>query len=350
MKAFHCDSCSNLLFFENTTCLRCSNPLGFVPGLIDLCTLESVGEDLWKPLGAESAATLRHCQNKVDYGACNWMVEEENQNPLCSACRLNLIIPDLSIENNVQKWLKLEVAKRRVLYSCLRFELPTEELDDRPPLRFKFVADPPDGPVVLTGHANGVITINIAEADEAERERRRAQMHEPFRTLIGHLRHEIAHYYWDRLIGNSDRLKAYRELFGDEQANYGEALQRHYSEGPRADWQNHFVSTYATAHPWEDWAETFAHYLHMTDTLETAGSFGLSLKPRHPQAITMRAEPRMLEVENSDFEELVVNWLPLTHALNELNRGMGLSDLYPFVLSKDALAKLRFVHSIISGR
>ena len=350
MKAFQCDHCGNLLFFENTTCLRCANQLGFIPDFVDLVTIKSAGDNLWRPVGDRGSSRFRQCQNTLDHAACNWMVSEGDPNPLCRACRLNLVIPDLSIEDHRSKWLKLETAKRRVLYSCLRIQLPTEEQDEHQPLRFKFIADSPGEPAVLTGHAGGVITVNIAEADDAERERRRAQMHEPFRTLIGHLRHELAHYYWDRLIGGSTHLEKYREVFGNEQTNYSEALQRHYSEGPRTDWQNHFVSAYATAHPWEDWAETFAHYLHMTDTLETAGSFGLSLKPSHSQAVTMRAEPKKLAVENSSFEDLVTNWLPLTHALNELNRGMGLSDLYPFVLSSDALAKLRFVHQIINNR
>jgi hypothetical protein len=351
MKAFQCDDCGNLLFFENTTCLRCNHQLGFVPDLIDLCTLERAGENLWKPLAPPIAhRSFRQCQNATEYQVCNWLVPEEDPNTLCQACRLNLLIPDLTIHGNLLRWHKLETAKRRVLYSCLRFQLPTEEEFSRAPLRFKFVADGPGAPATLTGHAEGTITINIAEADDAERERRRAEFHEPIRTLVGHLRHELAHYYWDRLIANTHHLSRFRELFGDQEMNYSGALENHYAVGPRPDWQNTFVSAYATAHPWEDWAETWAHYFHITDTLETAGSFGLSLNPRHPQAATMRAEPRKAGAERSSFEEIMQNWIPLTHALNELNRGMGLPDLYPFVLMEPTREKLRFVHQIVRER
>ncbi|MGZ8938940.1 MAG: zinc-binding metallopeptidase family protein [Limisphaerales bacterium] len=350
MKVFQCDDCGNLLFFENTLCLGCNHQLGFVPDIIDLCTLQPTGENLWKPLGnGLEDRFFRQCQNTTEYNVCNWLVPADDINPLCQACRLNVVIPDLTVQGNLQRWQKLEVAKRRVLYSCLRFHLPTEEKSGRVPLQFKFVADPAGGSPILTGHAEGVITINIAEADDAERERRRAQFHEPFRTLVGHLRHELAHYYWDRLIAITPYLYAFRELFGDEQANYSDALTRHYAEGPTADWQNNFVSAYATAHPWEDWAETWAHYFHITDALETAGSFGMSLKPKHPQAATMRAEPQKVAVQETAFEELIRHWLPLTHALNELNRGMGIPDLYPFILSDGALAKLRSVHNVITA-
>ena len=347
MKAFHCDSCGNLVFFENTSCLRCQHQLGFVPDVIDLCALESAGEQLLRPLsGVANRRRFRLCQNGTQYNVCNWLVAEEDPNSLCQGCRLNLMIPDLTVDGNLQRWHKLEMAKRRVIYTCLRFQLPMEEEGSRVPLQFKFVADPPGGPPILTGHANGVITINIAEADDAERERRREQFHEPFRTIVGHLRHELAHYYWDRLVADTPHLERFRELFGDERIDYASALNQHYANGPMPDWQASYVSAYATSHPWEDWAETWAHYFHITDALETAGSFGLSLNPRHPQAATMRAEPKKLQ--NSHFDELIENWIPLTHALNELNRGMGLSDLYPFVLMGNALEKLRFVHELIS--
>lgn len=351
MRTFHCDHCRNLLFFENVSCLRCNHQLGFVPNRIDLCTLVPAGDNLWKPIAGDAGGELplRQCRNAIDYQLCNWMVTGDDSNPLCQACRLNLVVPDLSIQDNTARWSRLEIAKRRVLYSCLRFRLPTEAEAGGVPLRFKFVADLADGTPILTGHANGIITINVAEADDAERERRRAQFHEPLRTIIGHLRHELAHYYWTRLVANTPYLEDFRKLFGDERSNYADALKDYYSRGAKLDWQAHFVSAYATAHPWEDWAETFAHYFHITDTLETAGSFGLSLKPTHPQAATMRAEPKKVSVQNSEFEELINHWFPLTHALNELNRGMGLPDLYPFVLSNDALAKLRFIHQMISA-
>ncbi len=347
MKTFECDSCGNLLFFENVVCLRCKHTLGFLPDVTDLSALEPLKDNLWKALSSASSTTeYRQCQNSIQHQVCNWMIPATDPNPLCESCRLNLVIPDLTVAGNLERWQKLELAKRRVMYSLLLFGLPTEAEDKRPALRFKFMANPPGGPPVLTGHAQGIITINIAEADDAERERRRVELHEPFRTLLGHVRHEIAHYYWDRLVADTPHLPKFRELFGDDQQNYGDCLKKHYQNGPPADWQSKHVTSYASSHPWEDWAETWAHYLHMVDTLETAASFGISLRPRHAQAATMRAEPQKIR-DFSNFDEITKNWLPLTHALNELNRGMGLPDLYPFILSAPVVEKLRFVHELL---
>ncbi|MDB6039673.1 MAG: hypothetical protein JWM99_3514 [Verrucomicrobiales bacterium] len=348
MKAFQCDHCGNLLFFENVACLGCNHTLGFLPEVIDLCALEPAREKLWKALAPSAGSHLwRQCRNATDYQICNWMVAEEDDNPLCRSCRLNLLVPDLTIQGNLERWQKLEVAKRRVMYSLLRLSLPTEEENGRSPLRFQFLADAPGAPAVITGHAQGIITVNIAEADDAERERRRVDLHEPFRTLLGHFRHEIAHYYWDRLVAGGPHLQRFRELFGDERKDYSGSLKLHYQNGPPQDWQNSFVTAYASSHAWEDWAETWAHYLHIIDTLETAASFGLSLRPRHPQAASMRAEPKKVADDFSDFEEILHHWIPLTHALNELNRGMGLHDLYPFVLSEPSFGKLRFIHTLL---
>jgi hypothetical protein len=348
VKAFECDQCGNLVFFENVTCLRCNSTLGFLPEFIDLSALEPAAEGAWKPLSRAAANTVyRQCQNAIQYQICNWLIPHDDPNPLCRSCRLNLVIPDLGIPQNLALWHKLELAKRRVMYSILRLKLPAETEEGKLPLRFKFMSDPSGGPALLTGHARGVITINIAEADDAEREKRRVELHEPLRTLLGHVRHEIAHYYWDRLILNSPWIDQFRRIFGDERQDYSECLRKHYQQGPPADWQTRFLSMYSACHPWEDWAETWAHYLHMIDSLETAGSFGLSLRPRHAQAETMRADPNKVAYNLSDFDEIIRHWLPLTHALNELNRGMGLPDLYPFVLSEPSLAKLRFVHLLL---
>jgi hypothetical protein len=197
-----------------------------------------------------------------------------------------------------------------------------------------------------TGHADGIIRINIAEADDAEREQRRRSMHEPYRTLLGHLRHEIGHYYWDRLIQDTSRLEPFRITFGDERRDYAEALDTHYRQGAPTGWPEHFVSAYSSAHPWEDWAETWAHYLHMKDTIETAAACGLSLRPAHRRDQTL---PLMAQSPDAPgtFDDLIKCWFPVTYVLNHLNRSMGLPDGYPFVLSIDAIEKLRFVHDTI---
>jgi hypothetical protein len=197
---------------------------------------------------------------------------------------------------------------------------------------------------VLTGHAHGVITVNIAEADDAERERQRLKLHEPYRTLLGHFRHESGHYYWSKLIEDTPKWEAFRKLFGDERANYADSLQRYYDNGPPAGWQERFISAYAASHPWEDWAECWAHYLHMTDMLETASANGMVLLPAQEGEPAMWAPPSGTP---EPFERLIARWYPLTYVLNNLNRSMGLPDGYPFVLSPPIIDKLRFVHQLI---
>ena len=201
----------------------------------------------------------------------------------------------------------------------------------------------------MTGHDNGLITINLAEADDSERERQRHQMGEPYRTLLGHFRHEIAHYYWTRLVGNSNRLQEFRDLFGDERKDYRDALQQHYANGPPPDWPTHYVTAYASSHPWEDFAETWAHYFHMVDTLETAHAFGLSVRPKVSKGSDF-ATKIDFDSHHAEMERLIDAWLPLTFAVNSINRSMGQPDLYPFVLAPTVIAKLTFVHDRIRAQ
>jgi hypothetical protein len=352
MNVFHCDHCANLIFFENVRCVACDHTLAYLPDLGVVGSLDPVaGTDTWtSPLPRAKGRTYRLCANSAAHGVCNWAVPAADPHPLCESCRLTRVIPDLNVPGNKEAWQKLEVAKRRLVYTLLKLGCPVQSKIDDPErgLAFEFLADRPDGTKALTGHADGVITVNVTEADDAERERRRIQLYEPYRTLLGHFRHESAHYYWDRLIAGTKWLGPFREWFGDERADYGSALQAHYAAGPPADWPERFVSSYAAAHPWEDWAETWAHYLHMTDTLETAADCGLSLRPRREGAPTLKAVVRP-DSRRATFDRLIDAWFPLTYALNNLNRGLGLPDGYPFVLSAAAIDKLRFVHDLLAG-
>jgi hypothetical protein len=202
----------------------------------------------------------------------------------------------------------------------------------------------------MTGHDNGLVTLALAEADDAERERRRAALGEPYRTPLGHFRHEIAHYYWDRLVRDAGRLQACRAVFGDDSEDYGAALDRHYREGAPADWQASFVSAYATMHPWEDFAETWAHYLHLVDTLEMANAFGLRVAPKLDRSGDLEAEIDVNPYRPHDVDRLIELWLPLTFAFNSLNRCMGESDLYPFIITPTVARKLGFIHELVHGR
>jgi hypothetical protein len=311
--------------------------------------LVPVEDGNWKTIGRPEEQVYRLCENYTTHNVCNWAITIADDHPLCVSCRLTRVVPDLSVAGNLEAWYKLEVAKRRLIQTLLGLGLPLVSRIDDPEngLAFEFKADPPDSnaPPVLTGHAQGVITINIAEADDAEREKRRLAMGEPYRTLLGHFRHEVGHYYWDRLIAHRPRLEQFRVLFGDDRADYAQAIERHYQEGAPANWRDRFISSYATMHPWEDWAETWAHYLHMTDTLETAAASGLSLRPRRDNEPMLKVDPKV--IERGVFDQMIDAWYPLTYLLNNLNRGLGLADGYPFVLSTPVVEKLRFVHDTI---
>ena len=354
MKIFHCDHCDHVVFFENTQCVHCGHLLAFLPDVSRMGSLDPVDAGLWRsPLPEMNERTYRQCANYTDQQVCNWAVVASDPESLCVACRLTRVIPDLAIPEHRDAWCRLEAAKRRLVYTLLGMGLPlvSKQHDAVAGLEFDFLSDAPtvDQPPVLTGHADGVITVNVAEANDSERERRRAQLHEPYRTLLGHFRHESGHYYWNWLISGSDRLTAFRELFGDERQDYGEALRRYYETGPVANWFDRFVSAYACSHPWEDWAETWAHYLHMTDALETAAECGLSIRPRRSGEPSLRQIPKWRGSSPAFFNRLIDSWFPLTYVLNNLNRGLGLPDAYPFVLSPPAIEKLRFVHQTVAA-
>jgi len=350
MKVFHCDHCGQLLFFENFHCVNCKHLLAFVPELGVVTSLDPIENDLWtSPLPRAQGITYRLCENYKMHNTCNWAMPSDDPNPLCKSCRLTRTIPNLDVHENAVRWYRLGIAKRRLLYTLQQLNLPIKSKTEDPEhgLVFDFLSDELSLSPVLTGHDNGTIVVNIAEADEVEREKRRVSLHEPYRTLLGHFRHEIGHYYWDVLIQNTPRLQAFRDLFGDETRDYNLALKEHYEKGPPAAWQDSYVTAYATTHPWEDWAETWAHYLHVADTLETATDSGLSLRPRRKDDPAIKKVVNPIDNSNVSFDKMMEAWIPLTYVLNNLNRGLGMADAYPFVLSDPAVAKLRFVHETI---
>lgn len=352
MRLFSCQSCGQILFFENIRCERCSHALGFVPDLGSLHAIEPAPDstgDTWVALGVEGR-TFRQCGN-AKHDVCNWLVDSGSNEQMCTACRHNRIIPELNITDNLLAWRKIEMAKHRLFYTIHRTGLSEaiEQGNPNEPLVFEFKADfpNPQGEKVMTGHDDGLITIALAEADDAEREQRRKMMGEPYRTLLGHFRHEVGHFFWDRIVRDQGRLDACRAVFGDDTQDYQEALQRHYNEGAPVDWQQNFVSTYATAHPWEDFAETWAHYLHIIDTMEMSGAYGLSLAPSVDKDGEFAADYQLDPYNAPDIESLVKVWLPVSTSLNSLNRAMGKEELYPFILSPGVIAKLGYMQNLI---
>ena len=356
MKVFECQKCSHQLYFDNTSCERCASVVGYAPTEGTILTLvPENGSNVWRPFAPKAAdQSYRQCGN-AQHGVCNWLIPSTSTDRLCTACGLNHVIPNLTVPANVAAWRKLELAKHSLVYSLHRFCLPvvSKQEDQATGLAFNFVSDAdgvsPAAPLLTTGHDHGLITINLAEADEAERERRRLKLGEPYRTLLGHFRHEVGHYYWERLVQNQPVIEEFRKVFGDDRQDYGEALKRHYANGAPADWRNRFVSSYASAHPFEDWAETWAHYLHTVDTLETAYAFGLSIRPKGKAAAELSTAADFDSYNQPDFDSLMAPWLPLTLAINSLNRSMGQPDLYPFVVGSEVMVKMEFIHRLVHG-
>lgn len=347
-------ACGHRLYFRNSECLACAAPLGFLPADLTLHALRpGPAAQTWRLDDAPGLFT--RCANFDTAAGCNWLVPLDDRPGarFCLACSLNRTVPNLSHANSAELWGRMERAKRRLVSQLLGLGLPVvpKSADAARGLAFDFLRTLPGQPRVLTGHAGGVITLNIDEADDAQREAARQRMREPYRTLLGHFRHEIGHYYWDRLVAGSAWHHPFRDLFGDEQLPYNEALRRHYEAGPAPDWPQRFISSYASAHPWEDWAETWAHYLHLRDTLDTAASVGL------PGAITAaRSEPFSAAdlwpgdpASGTAFLGLLHDWIAITSVMNEMSRAMGQPDFYPFVLARRVVPKLHFIHCIVQN-
>lgn len=352
MKLFSCPSCDQVVFFNNVVCERCGHALGYEPRSNRVLALEAA-DDGWLSVGRGSDGShWRYCDN-YQYGVCNWLVPADSGERMCLADRHNLMVPDLSNPDNQALWAKMEAAKHRLFYTLLRLNLPLYTRDEHPEgLGFKFLADDPaTGQKVMTGHDEGIITVALAEADDAEREQRRTAMGEPYRTLLGHFRHEVGHWYWDILVRDGNLLDECRAVFGDDREDYGQALQNHYNNGPKLNWQEEYVSAYAGSHAWEDFAETWAHYLHIIDTLEVGGSYGIAIQPRLDRDGILTTDLNVKVYDpNTTMEEIADAWLALSQALNSMNRAMGLPDLYPFVLSPTVVGKLGFIHDLVHGR
>ena len=325
MKRFEC-RCGKRVFFENTQCLGCQRHLGFDSASLQMVALDEHGDQY----ADDSGNAYKRCRNHVDFQNCNWLCDAGDADEYCLSCRLNRTIPDLSQPQNQQHWHTLEKAKRRLLYTLLSLGLPIiSKVRGWPAgLAFDFMEDQRSNPAVAdefvhTGHADGVITINIAEADDVYRVRMRVLMAEMYRTVLGHFRHESGHYYFNLLIDDG-AIDGFRDLFGDERSPYAEALSAYYNGGPTPDWEARYISAYAASHPFEDWAETWAHYLLIADGVETAAAEGFFEPTR-------------------DLDDAIGQWMDIVVKLNQINRGLGLQDPYPFVVNDHITRKLLFI-------
>ncbi|UZO81027.1 putative zinc-binding peptidase [Aquimarina sp. ERC-38] len=350
MKTFHCSNCDNPVYFENTFCEKCHYNIGY-----DVIQNEMLSFDQniqrWKAKTGEYK-TYHYCQNQ-QLNVCNWLIPEEATENYCKACSLNRTIPDISDKSQKANWYLLEQGKHRLIYQLLRLNLPVESKLEQPNngLCFDFLSNQnitDSDQKVMTGHAEGVITITLSEADTVQREKLREQLNEPYRTIIGHFRHEVGHYYWERIIvSNQELLEQFRNLFGDERSSYADALDTHYKNGAPSNWDQNFISSYASAHPWEDWAETWAHYLHFMDTLETAFYTNIQIGTDTNHTTNAKTKPIFNPYKEKDFDVILDTCIPLYIGLNNLNRSMGIKDIYPFVVNITVVQKLKYIHQIV---
>jgi hypothetical protein len=347
MKVFTCSNCNNLIYFENNICLNCKFPVGFDATSLSIVTLKSQPDNQFSDI-QNKQQVYNYCKN-AEYSVCNWLIPVNGATPYCVSCDLNRTIPDLTDKKNLQLWANIEAAKHRMIYTLIRLHLPLKKKigTEETGLAFNFLGNTASEKVI-TSQEQGLITLNIDEADEAERVKHKTELGEHYRTLLGHFRHEIGHYYWDVLLKYApDKLAACRAIFGDDSKDYDEALKVHYKNGAPVNWSENYISSYATSHPWEDWAETWAHYMHLMDTLETANAFGINIKPDTEEivpgtAVSLKKDP----FEIRDFGKIFNAWLPLTFAVNSLNRSMGYADFYPFVIPEPVVKKLQFIHEL----
>lgn len=333
---FSC-TCGNALFFENSLCLKCGSTVGY-----------DLAQNAMRPVSAEQVL----CRNGSEFSVCNWLVPAGGPK-YCTSCDMNHMVPDLSVAGNQDSWRKMEIAKRRAIYTLSQLHIvPASRKQNPDGLAFDFLTPVPTH-CVMTGHDNGIITLNLNEADNLYREKQRHSLGEPYRTLVGHFRHELGHYYWDRFFSRraqDDRLLAeFRTLFGDERADYNEALSRYYANGPGMTWSTTHISAYATSHPWEDWAETWAQYLHIVDGVETAASFCWSGRSVPIPFTPLKPEQVLADSPDKDASFLTTlnDWARLSPALNEMAASLGYTTLYPFIFSPQTARKILFVHRMV---
>ncbi|TWU42558.1 zinc-binding metallopeptidase family protein [Novipirellula artificiosorum] len=348
MKTFVCE-CGNTIFYENTRCVCCGSELGWCPSCTRMTSLRLEKDGHRRCGNSDCNVLLMKCSNYSEHHVCNHCVpvssEAERPEGLCDYCDFNDTIPDLTVAGNREMWKRLEEAKRRLLYTLDLLRLPYGKKSDGvlPRLNFDFKADAVGKPDqwwwslgkeerVFTGHADGKITINLREADTVEREKARVLFQEAHRTVIGHFRHEIAHYYWEMLVKGKAESE-FKAVFGDhENPTYAECQSKYYKKGPVANWQSSFVSGYAAMHPWEDFAETFATYLDMVSVLDTA--------------MNMNISPSCNPVQ-TELAEMVSHYIKLGVLLNEMNRAMGLIDYVPEILVSPVVVKMQYIHDLL---
>lgn len=377
MKTFTC-TCKDhqILFFESSYCVACHRTVGLDDTFDKVEPYELAPETGQYFKVAQPNIYFQKCDNHANFKTCNGMIKLNPSSPstaehevLCFACRFNETIPDLSIAEHIPLWQKMEIAKRRALYTLKALSLPLHNLSQDPDggLSFDFTTDRDvsdhfasqlkGSEAVFTGHDCGHITINLAEADDVARSHTKMAMGEQYRTLLGHFRHELGHYYFDKLILESpEKHTLSKKYFGDDELDYQKSLNTYYEHGAPQNWRDAFISEYATMHPYEDWAETWAHYMHIIDTLETAQNFSITSSiagntDAHEELTDLNLpQDAYFFSSQASITSILDTWMDFSIILNSLNRSMGMNDAYPFVLTQTVRTKLSFIHHAIHGR
>ena len=335
MKRFYCE-CGSQVFFENNNCLNCGARLGFDPGSMDVLAVHPTADGVFRH---NAGGEFRFCDNGDRFDVCNWLRSSQADHPLCTACQFNRTVPNQDFPDNQSRWRTLEVAKKRLFFTLMQLRLPLQNgwSDQKNGLLLDFVEDGRSRAGVFpesflsTGYLGGVITINALEADEVARVTVREEMNENYRTVLGHMRHESGHYFWSRLNPDDETREEFSKQFGDEARDYKKSLDAYYKSGPSEKWRQFYISAYASAHPAEDWAESWGHYLHIYDALDTAAA----------QKLTDQSPADM------NIADRIAVWRDLSITLNEMNRSVGRGDAYPFVINKHVARKLTFVDAVI---
>lgn len=299
------------------------------------------------PAGAEiDGRTWVVCSNRE--WRCNWLVAVDANAAQCMSCRLTRHRPAADDTIALEKLADAEQVKRRLLMQLAELGIPVDPFYEREGgLAFDLLSSYSGQGRVTIGHANGVVTIDLVETLDDYREALRIRLGEAYRTMLGHFRHEVGHYYQWVLVEQTDWIEECREIFGDERASYSDAIDRHYREGAPDGWEASFISEYATMHPWEDFAESFAHYLHITDALSTAAAGGMVLHAdRVGGVVAHDIEPRA-SYQDATTREILADWQWLSLLFNRVNHAMGRGDLYPFTLTPPVERKLDFVHRVV---
>lgn len=339
MRRFYCH-CGHEVNFHDHFCKACGRDLAYDPQIGTLWSgeLRDTNQFFAHTKNKQDNLLFQTCEHRHHDVGCNWLLVKGDDHCQCIACHTTRVIPDQSHDKNANRWFRLERAKRQLFQTLIDVKLiQADRPVDFTDLQFDFLEDKRSNPNldlehVLSGHCDGLITINAAEADEGFLHTMKEQMQELYRSLLGHFRHEIGHYFWAKFFKTERQKQQFREVFGDERQDYAEALQAYYDANNQSHWRSRYITPYASSHPHEDWAETWAHYLHIVDTLQTAQSFGLSV----------------YDPQEHNFDHWFNEWRRVSQVMNSLNQSMGLAEPYPFRLSEMVIGKLRFIDETIA--